>query len=140
MSKPRVAEITVYFQADIKTVWNVVTNNEDYEWRSDVKKIEISEDGKQWREYHTDKIYTKFILVEKTAYSRYIFNMENSKFTGHWTGFFYSTESGGTKVIFTENIFIKNPLVRIISYIFWDLKKIQRTYVRDLKLKLQEEL
>jgi uncharacterized protein YndB with AHSA1/START domain len=33
MSKPRMAEITVYFKSDVKTVWNVVTNNEAYKWR-----------------------------------------------------------------------------------------------------------
>lgn len=139
MSKARVAKTTVYFKSDIKSVWNVVTNNEDYEWRSDIKKIETTAGGTQWKEYYNDEKYTKFTFIEKVKYIRYIFNMENEMFTGHWTGYFYHNGEDGTKVVFTENIFIKNPIIRIISHLFWNLDKIQQTYIRDLKIKLQEE-
>ena len=60
-------------------------------------------------------------------------------FTGFWIGHFSETENGGTKIIFKENIFIKNPIIIVISYLFMDLKKIQNTYVLDLKRKLGEE-
>lgn len=140
MIKARRAEITAYFKSDVKKVWKVVTNNEDYKWRSDIKKVEINKDGTEWLEYYDEKNYTKFTLVQKSEYTRYVFNMENNMFTGQWTGEFYPSETGGTKVIFTENIFIKNQIVRIISYLFWNIKKIQLTYIRDLKIKLQEDL
>ncbi|WP_088186069.1 hypothetical protein [Desulfosporosinus sp. FKA] len=139
MPKVRASEITAYFKSDVKTVWNVVTNNVDYKWRSDIKKIEVSSDGNHWLEYYNEKAYTKFALVEKVENNRYVFDMENKMFTGHWTGCFSPTEMGGAKVIFTEKILIKNPLIRIISNLFWDLEKIQRTYIADLKIKLQED-
>lgn len=139
MSKARVAEATAYFKSDIKSVWDVVINNEDYNWRSDIKKIETTAGGTQWKEYYDNEKYTKFALIEKVKYIRYIFKMENDMFIGHWTGHFYHNDKSGTKVVFTENVFIKNPIIRIISGLFWNLEKIQQTYIRDLKIKLQEE-
>lgn len=139
MTKARIAEKTVYFKSNANAVWNAVTNNEDYKWRSDIKKIEVIEDGSQWLEYYDNKNYTKFALVEKTEHIKYVFNMENKMFYGNWTGYFYPTETGGTKLVIRESIFIKNYIVRIISYLFWNLNKIQDTYIRDLKNKLQED-
>lgn len=49
--------------------------------------------------------------------------MENKMFTGFWTGYFLETETGGTKIIFKENILIKNSIIKILSYFFMDLKK-----------------
>jgi len=64
--------------------------------------------------------------------------LENKNFTGFWVGDFSEIDNGGTKIVFTENIFIKNPLIRVLSYLFMDLKKIENTYVLDLKRKLGE--
>ncbi|WP_406543189.1 hypothetical protein [Clostridium ljungdahlii] len=43
--------ITTTFKSDIKKVWEVVTNNNKYEWRSDLSKIDVSEDGNSFTEY-----------------------------------------------------------------------------------------
>jgi len=139
VSKGRIAQQTVFFSSDIKKVWEAVTNNLDYGWRTDIKSVEILPNGKDWIEYYDNGKFTNFILKKKIEYSEYIFEMENPMFTGFWTGYFYELESGGTKAVFTENIFIKNPIIRVISYLFWDLKKIQNVYIRDLKNKLGEE-
>lgn len=138
MRKPRVSEITAYFESDIKSVWEVVTNNLDYSWRSDIDHIESLPNKKEWIEYTSDGKETKFTVTKKNKYMEYEFNMENKMFTGYWTGYFSENESGGTKVVFTENIFIKNPIIHYISYLVWDLKKIQNTYILDLKKKLGE--
>lgn len=133
-----VAEITAEFNSNIKSVWNTVTNNNDYSWRSDIERIEIYNDGKEFIEYTHNRIATKFIITKKDEYSEYAFNIENKMFTGFWTGHFLETESGGTKIVFKENILIKNPIIRIISYLFMDLKKMQNTYISDLRKKLGE--
>jgi hypothetical protein len=44
--KTRVAEITAGFNSNAKAVWDVVTNNNDYSWRSDIERVEIYND---WR-------------------------------------------------------------------------------------------
>ncbi|MBD5639277.1 hypothetical protein HYI18_11895 [Clostridium botulinum] len=139
MRRPRTAEVTAYLQSDIKFVWNVVTNNNDYKWRSDIEKIEIINDGKEFIEYTPNGIATKFFITKKEEYSQYEFSMGNKMFTGFWTGHFSETENGGTKIVFVENIFIKNPIIKILSYFFMDLKKMQNTYILDLKKKLGEQ-
>lgn len=139
MRKPRTAEVTAYLQSDIKSVWNVVTNNNDYKWRSDIEKIEIINDGKEFIEYTSSGIATKFFITKKEEYSQYKFSMGNKMFIGFWTGHFSKTKNGGTKIVFVENIFIKNPIIKILSYFFMDLKKMQNTYILDLKKKLGEQ-
>ena len=139
MGKARVSQITAYFDCNIKSVWNVVTNNSDYKWRSDLKRIDIVKDGKEFIEYTHSGIATKFIITKKNEYSEYEFNIENKRFTGFWTGYFLETETSGTKIVFTENIFIKNPIIKVLSYFFMDLRKMQKIYVSDLKKKLGEQ-
>ena len=139
MSKARKSEITATFKTDIKTVWDVVTNNNDYKWRSDIEHIEIIDNGNTFIEYTPNGISTKFTITKKNLYNRYEFNLENKSFTGSWIGNFSEIKEGGTKIIFTENIFVKNPIIRVLSYLFMDLKKIQNNYILDLKRKLGEE-
>ena len=139
MSKARKSEITATFKTDIKIVWDVVTNNNDYKWRSDIERIDIFDNGNTFIEYSPNGISTKFTITKKNLYNRYEFNLENKNFTGSWIGNFSEIEKGGTKIIFTENIFIRNPVIRVLSYLFMDLKKMQNTYVSDLKRKLGEE-
>jgi hypothetical protein len=136
--RERKSEIIAYLNSDIKSVWDVVTNNRDFKWRSDIEGIEIFNDGKEFIEYHKKGASTKFKITKKREFREYEFNMENKMFTGFWTGYFFEVENGGTKIIFKENIFIKNPIIAILSYIFMNLKKIQTTYVEDLKKKLRE--
>lgn len=138
LGKARTSEITAYFKSDIKTVWQVITDNSNYKWRSDIEKIEIMSDGEEFIEYTHDGNATKFSITKKEQCRKYEFNMENKMFTGNWTGRFEKVEKGGTKIAFTENIFIKNPFIRLLSYFLMDLKKIQNTYITDLKKELGE--
>ena len=106
----RKSEIVAEFTSDIQKVWNIVTNNEDYKWRSDLERIEISDKGRTFIEYTKNGFQTKFIITKK---------IENKRFTGYWTGLFYQTETGGTKIIFTEHIYISNPLIEVLSYLYF---------------------
>nr|UWI49849.1 hypothetical protein NZ312_17275 [Clostridioides difficile] len=137
MKKCRVSEITAFFDTDVETVWNIVTNNHDYRWRSDISKIEVSDDGSTFIEYNKDGNSTKFTVTEKTKNKLYKFNMENKFFYGNWQGEFFE-ENEKTKIVFIENIYVKNPIIKILSYLFMNLKKIQIQYVEDLKRKLNE--
>ncbi|MCC0680970.1 hypothetical protein IC218_11880 [Clostridioides sp. ES-S-0005-03] len=137
MKKYRVSEITAYFNADVETVWNIVTDNRDYKWRSDISKIEVFDDGSIFIEYNKDGNSTKFTVTEKTKNKLYKFNMENKFFYGNWQGEF-SEENEKTKIVFIENIYVKNPIIKVLSYLFMNLKKIQIQYVEDLKRKLNE--
>ena len=73
------AEVTIRteFQTSVETVWNVVTDNERYGWRSDLEKIELSEDKNMFTEISCGGIKTDFTITEKKPFERYAFDMKN---------------------------------------------------------------
>lgn len=130
-------EIEANFKTNREKVWDIVTNNKDYHWRSDLEKIEIV-DEIHFIEYNNEKNYTTFTITQKQPYEIYTFTMENQLFLGRWTGIFQEDEKEGTKILFTEEIQIKNPVMRIIALFAMNIKKMQTTYIKDLKRKLGE--
>lgn len=130
----RKSTITAEFNADVKTVWDIVTDNGNYSWRSDLARIEVS--GDTFTEYTKQGFQTRFTITRREPYRRYEFDMENGNFTGHWTGTFSETGAGSTRVNFTETLNIRNPLMELLSYIGMPLKKIQKTYIADLRKAL----
>ena len=134
----RKSNITATFKADIHTIWDIITNNKDYAWRSDLSKIIILKDSNSFTEYTKDGYQTDFTITVKEPYSRYEFNMENKNFTGHWIGIFSETQNKGTKIDFTEELHIKSPIMELLSHLFMNLKKMQETYIADLRKKLGE--
>lgn len=134
----RKSNITALFEADIRTVWDIVTDNSNYTWRSDLSKIKILDDGKRFVEYTKNGFSTTFTVTLKDVCKRYEFDMENQNFAGHWIGIFTKAANGGTKIDFTEELNIKNPVMEVLSYLFLNLKKMQKTYVRDLREELSK--
>jgi hypothetical protein len=134
----RKSRITASFQADVRTVWNTVTDNDNYLWRSDLSKVEIFDGGNRFTEYTKQGYQTSFVITAKEPYHRYEFDMENKSFSGHWTGTFSETQNGGTRVDFTEELYIRNPVIEILSYFFMNLRRIQVQYVNDLRRALKE--
>ncbi|QXE18573.1 SRPBCC family protein [Clostridium sp. 001] len=127
--------ITTTFKADIKKVWEVVTNNNKYEWRSDLSKIDVSEDGNYFTEYTKNNFPTKFNITLKKPYERYEFDMSNKNMKGHWIGTF-SPVNNGTQIEFTEKISVNNPIMNLFAGLY--LKKQQSLYIADLKKELGE--
>ena len=127
--------ITATFKADIKKVWEVVTNNNNYEWRSDLSEIDVSVDGNSFTEYTKDNFPTKFTITLKKPYKQYEFDMTNKNMNGHWIGVF-SPVNDGTKIEFTEEVSVNNLIMNLFvgSY----LKKQQSLYIADLKKELGE--
>ncbi len=136
----RRAIITEQFQAAPQEVWDIVTNNEDFSWRSDLAKIQIEKDGTEFTEYTKDGFSTHFTITEKDPLKRYAFEMSNKSFTGSWIGLFHHLPDGGTELVFTEEVRFKNALLELVSHIFLNLKKMQQTYMSDLKKRLNEPL
>lgn len=131
----RIATINATFTSNIQKVWDAVTDNLNYSWRSDLSKIEVSEDGQTFIEYTTGNFPTTFTITLKKPYERYEFDMKNKNMSGHWTGIF-SPIGQGTQIEFTEQLNIKNPVMNLFSGIY--LKRQQAQYVADLKKALGE--
>ncbi len=121
--------------ADIQSVWDRVTSLDNYSWRSDLESIEIIEEGKTFVEYAKGGFATTFEITKFEPLKVYEFTMFNKNIKGSWVGKFYS-EEGKTIIDFTENVSTDNFVMRL--FIKGYLKKIQRQYVKDLKVYLEK--
>lgn len=54
-----------------------------------------------------------FITVEE-PYREYRFTMENKNMSGNWCDIFETCDKG-TKIIFTEEVEVKNPIIPIMN-------------------------
>ena len=57
-----VSTIKASFQSDVKTIWDIVTSLEHYQWRSDLSCIEVVSE-KQFIEYTKDGYATTFTIT-----------------------------------------------------------------------------
>lgn len=120
--------IIATFNCNIEKVWNIVTSLENYQWRSDLSKIEIINDT-QFIEYTKDDYATTFTITLQEPCKRWEFNMENDNMKGHWTGIFTKVDNG-TKITFVEEVSVKKPFLKLFIKSF--LKKQQALYISDL--------
>ena len=128
-----VSNIKAVFQSNIQDVWNIVTSLENYQWRSDLSKIEIINE-KQFVEYAKNGYATTFIITASETFKRWEFDMENSNMKGHWIGIF-TENNGQTEINFTEDVTAKKLIMKPFVKTF--LKKQQELYVSDLRKALQ---
>ena len=127
-----VSNIKTVLSADISKVWDVVTDVENYSWRSDLSRTELLE-KKQFVEYTKEGYPTTFTITSSVPYERWEFDMENSNMKGHWVGIFTPKE-GKTEIEFTENVTVKKILLR--PFIKRYLRKQQALFVSDLRKAL----
>ena len=116
----------------IEIVWDSVTNLNDFSWRSDLKAVKII-DEHNFIEIAKNGIETYFRITECIKYQSWIFEIDNKNIKGTWIGKFYSK---GDKTIldFTENVVSKKIIFK--PFISLYLKRQQRIYFKDLKVKL----
>ena len=127
-----VSNIKTVLSADISKVWDVVTDVENYSWRSDLRRTELLE-KKQFVEYTKEGYPTTFTITSSVPYERWEFDMENSNMKGHWVGIFTPKE-GKTEIEFTENVTVKKIFLR--PFIKRYLRKQQTLFVADLEKAL----
>ena len=116
----------------IEIVWDTVTNLNDFSWRSDLKAVKII-DEHNFIEIAKNGIETYFRITECIKYQSWIFEIDNKNIKGTWIGKLYSK---GDKTIldFTENVVSKKIIFK--PFISLYLKRQQRIYFKDLKVKL----
>lgn len=125
--------ITALLNHNINDVWKVVTDNHNYQWRSDCYQIEVIDDL-YFCEYTKDGFRTDFTITKKVMNQCYEFALSNKNMEGTWIGIF--EESGNTtKITFTKCISVKNPIMKLFVKSY--LKKQQNTYLSDLKKALE---
>lgn len=131
----KVSKITAHFETNVETVWNIVTDNEQFAWRTDLNKIEVVDDC-HFIEFDKHDFQTSFMITKKEPYTFYAFTMENKNLTGRWQGTFAPSDHG-TCVEFIEEISFRNPLLKVIGS-FMNIRKIQERYIDDLKKEISK--
>lgn len=124
--------ITAQFPYDCRTVWDIVTDNANYGWRSDLSRIEVV-DEQNFDEYTKDGFVTHFCITVKEPCREYRFTMENKNMSGRWSGIF-EDKDGGTQITFTEEVQVNNPIMNLFVKAY--LKKQQAQYIADLRKAL----
>lgn len=119
---------------DIEVVWEIVTSLENYAWRSDIRKIEIS-NATEFKEISKEGIVTTFQITKKEPYKEYAFTLENENMTGTWSGHFIQKQQH-TELCFIEEVMPKKIFMKpfVKSY----LKKQQEVYKKDLENALAQ--
>ena len=132
----KISTTTAVFDTEIERVWEIVTNNAEWEWRSDLSKIEITGEN-TFTEFAKNGFPTRFTITEKKENERYEFDMDNKNFSGHWTGIFRAASEKQTEVTFIEQLRVKNPVMRVLAAAFMNIKKFQLAYIEDLRARLE---
>lgn len=120
------------FNCDIETLWNIITDNTKYAWRSDLSKIEIIDD-KHFIEYAKNNYPTYFTITSKKL-KEYKFDIENTNIKGKWIGTFKKLDNGNVLLDFTEEIETNNFMMKLLLKPY--LKSQQKRYMRDLEKEI----
>ena len=123
------------FNCDIEKLWEIVTDNTKYTWRSDLSKIEITDDT-HFIEYTKNNFPTYFTIISKEYLKEYKFDIENTNIIGKWIGIFKTLENGNVLLDFTEEIETNNFIMKLLVKPY--LKSMQKRYMRDLEKKINE--
>lgn len=102
------------FHCDKDKLWDVITDNYNYSWRSDLSKIDII-DEKHFIEYGKNNFPTYFTITAKEKLKEYKFNLENANLKGKWIGIFKELPNGNIELDFTEEIEVKNFIMKLLA-------------------------
>lgn len=140
LPKERVVSRQTIYDAPAHVVFNIVTDNINWKYRSDLSDLKIisTEGNKQvWDEYTKDGQVIRFTTLEFNPYKLYSFKMEGKLFYGYWVSNYEETKNGKTIYTATENISMKNPFTRVLSYIFFDVEKYMEKQQEDVRKKIE---
>ena len=130
------SNIKKQFSCDRNKLWDIITDNSNYAWRSDLSKIEII-DNIHFVEYTKNNFPTYFTITSKEKLKEYKFDLENTNLKGKWIGIFKELPNGNIELDFTEEIEVNNFIMKIFAKSY--LKSQQKRYMRDLERALNEQ-
>lgn len=139
LPKERIVSRQSVFNASPEVLYKVVTNNDDWTYRSGLKDLKIIERRGEieiWDEIAENGNVIRFKTKDKIPYSFYSFDMDSKIFSGYWAAEFREIGKVKTLFIATEYIRMKNPFIKTLSYLFFDIGKLMEAYQRDLTSRL----
>lgn len=123
------------FHCDKDKLWDVITDNYNYSWRSDLSKIDVI-DEKHFIEYRKNNFPTYFTITAKEKLKEYKFDLENANLKGKWIGIFKELPNGNIELDFTEEIEVKKFIMKLFAKPY--LKSQQKKYMKDLEKELNK--
>lgn len=138
LPKIRVVTKETEYDASVEKVFNTVTNNRDWKYRTsldDLKIIESRGDIEIWDEFSGGNVI-RFTVKDKKPYSVYSFEMESKLFKGYWIAEFESVSNEKTRFKATESIEYRYPFIKVIAFAFMNLDNYMETYQNELRNKL----
>lgn len=129
------SNIKKQFSCDKNKLWDIITDNSNYKWRTDLLKIEIT-DETHFTEYTTNNFPTYFTITAKEKLKEYKFDLENTNLKGKWVGIFKELPNGNIELDFTEEIEVKNFIMKLLAKPY--LKSQQKKYMKDLDKELNK--
>ena len=129
------SNIKKQFSCDKNKLWDIITDNSNYKWRTDLSKIEII-DETHFVEYTTNNFPTYFTITAKEKLKEYKFNLENANLKGKWSGIFNELPNGNIELDFTEEIEVNSLIMKLLAKPY--LKSQQKRYMKDLEKELNK--
>lgn len=124
------------FDCNIEKIWDIITDNSDYSWRSDLSRIEII-DEYHFVEYTKNNYPTYFTIISKKRLKEYQFLVENTNMKGNWIGCLRELPNGEVEFDCTEEVEVANVMMKLLARPY--LKSQQRRYMKDLDKRLRKE-
>jgi uncharacterized membrane protein len=144
LPKQRKARKVVEFEAPVDTIWEVVSDmGRQAEWRPSVKRVEVQLNGDQlarWVEYPQSglPIFFKMMLCQKPSLMEFEFT-DQKVFKGYWAGEFQSLPDRRTRLSITETAEISHPVMRVLSYLFFNMDRSIEEYLGEVRNRLGEK-
>ena len=129
------SNIKKQFSCDKNKLWNIITDNSNYKWRTDLSKIEII-DETHFVEYTINNFPTYFTITAKEKLKEYKFDLENANLKGKWSGIFNELPNGNIELDFTEEIDVNSLIMKLLAKPY--LKSQQKRYMKDLEKELNK--
>ena len=123
------------FNCDKNKLWNIITDNANFAWRSDLSKIKII-DNTHFVEYTKKNFPTYFTIISKEKLKVYKFELKNENLKGKWIGIFKELPNGNIELDFTEEIEVNSFIMKMLAKFY--LKSQQKRYMRDLERELNK--
>ena len=129
------SNIKKQFSCDKNKLWNIIIDNSNYKWRTDLSKIEII-DETHFVEYNTRNCPTYFTITTKEKLKEYKFDLENANLKGKWIGIFKELTNGNIELDFTEEIEVNSLIMKLLAKSY--LKSQQKRYMKNLERELNK--
>ena len=129
------SNIKKQFSCDKNKLWDIITDNSNYKWRTDLSKIEIIDEN-HFIEYTKNNFPTYFTITAKEKLKEYKFDLENANLKGRWIGTFKELPNGQIELDFTEEIEVNSLIMKLLAKPY--LKSQQKRYIRDLEKELNK--